>query len=166
MLYNLDFASYENSTNEFLVEWRHRLGLKYDGSMGINTSELTELEYKEYLEDKKKYISNKMNRAIPDLAFIVGKIREKDDLMTIANRRDRIDDAVNEFLSIVENTQKRSVEKMPIRDEDDFDPSKIKLGYILKNMTAPQLWKTIATIFSLLAAVAYTAYKFGAGTWP
>ena len=166
LLNNLDFASYEDSTNEFLVEWRYRLGLKYDGSMGINTNVLPEHDYKKYLEDKKNYITNKMNRAITDLAFIVGKIRDNSDLNTIANRRDRIDEAVNEFLAVVETARRKKVEKINVKYDEELDPSKLKLGFILKNMTTPQLWKTIAAIITLLTAVAFTAYKIGAGKWP
>ncbi|MCP4261490.1 MAG: hypothetical protein GY774_28910 [Planctomycetes bacterium] len=154
ILNNMDFASYERFPDEYLSEWKRRLSLKYDKSVSKKN------------KTKGEYIEEKINRAIPDLAFIFGKIRDGCDIQILANRTDKIDEAVNDFLSIMNEC--KNIKPKEIEPED-IDISKMKLGEIIRNMTAPQLWKIFAALMAIISAVMamiIAAYKLGKRDWP
>jgi len=160
ILQGLDFAAYEDSSNEYLIEWRRRLSLKYDDAE--KAAKRTPNE-----SDREDYIRKKMKRAIPDLAFIVGRLREPHRIRVLANRKDKLDEAVQEFLAIMREP-KNSMGSLVVRssDEVDVDPSQLKLGHLIGRMTAPQLWKTVSAILTALASVAVAAYAIGRSGWP
>ena len=160
ILNSMDFASYKNFPDEYLSEWKRRLGLKYDDSVRIESGEPID-------SDREKYIERKINRAIPDLAFIFGKIRENCDIRILASRRGRIDEAANEFLVIMNECRNDTQEKTEFAPkEEDVDPGTLKVGFIIRSMTAPQLWKIFAALMAIISAVALAAYKVGKGDWP
>jgi guanylate kinase len=119
-LLDLEFAGLAGSQQESVDEWRRRLGEKYQASMRESHQEPTEAG----MED---YITKKMSRAIPDLAFMTGKIRASEDLYVLANRKDRLDDTIKDFERIVEEVKTNRISKdtpgafvfvlMPFRDE-------------------------------------------------
>ena len=96
ILYNMDFAAYEESPNEYLREWKRRLEFKYEDRERARGRAPDE-------EGRSEYIIKKMERAIPDLAFIIGKLREGRDIHVIANRADKLENAVDEFLLLMKN---------------------------------------------------------------
>jgi guanylate kinase len=160
MLHNLDFASYQESSNEYLREWKRRLGLKYDSAVMVGGSTPNDA-------GRNEYVKNKMQRSIPDLAFIVGKFRENHSIRVIANRRDKLDDAVKEFLEIIRESKiQKQTSDIPFSGDEDIDPSVLKIGQIIRSMTTPQLWQAVSAIFSILAAVAASAYAAGRAGWP
>lgn len=111
-----------------------------------------------------------MGRAIHDLAFIIGKIRESSEILVLASKKDQIKEMVNEFLNIVNNShvEKDSTifGKNSEGDTKDVrDPSKLTLREIIQDMTVPQFWKTLAAIITIITIVAVGAYKIGAGNW-
>jgi hypothetical protein len=119
-LLKLEFAALTTSRRASVWEWRRRLGEKYiDGTRqkGKDPNDA----------DKEEYINRKMSRAIPDLAFMTGKIRVSEDLYVLANRKDRLDDTIKDFEGIVEEVKTNRISKdtpgafvfvlMPFRDE-------------------------------------------------
>lgn len=157
---NMDFASYKNFPGEYLSEWKRRLGLKYDDSVRIK-------DEKPIDSIRETYIEQKINRAIPDLAFIFGKIRENCNIRILTNRQDKIDETVNEFLEIMNECRNNIQENTNIAPkEEDIDPSKLKVGFIIRSLTVSQFWKIIAALMAIISAVALTAYKVGKGDWP
>jgi guanylate kinase len=160
VLNNMEFASHKSFSNEFLSEWKRRLGLKYNNSMKIENKEPTE-------SGREQYIERKLNRAIPDLAFVIGKLRDNRKIFVLANRRDKLEEAVNSFITLTkERRNTLVVEPATESSGPDLDPGSLKIGFIFRSMTAAQFWK-IATIFtSILSAVAVAAYTLGKGIWP
>ena len=164
IMHNIDFASYKNTSNEFMTEWKRRIGLKYDESINIKNIEPNET-------DRSEYIEIKMARAIHDLAFIVGKIREFYDIFVLANRKDQVEATVNDFLKIIDDYHiiENKTDVSPYKNESYIkrvkDPSKLTIRELLKEMTIPQLWKTIGAIIAAITIVAVGAYKLGSGDW-
>ncbi len=155
MLNNLDFASYENNPSETLSEWRRRLALKYDNSEKLGNHEILNPE-------KEKYISEKIRRSIPDLAFIVGKIRDGLCVEILPNRKDGIEETVRNFKIILNNRNQQLEQKVISSNrEESIDPSKLKIGFILRSMTPVQFWKTLIALFAILSAVATCSFWLG-----
>jgi hypothetical protein len=160
LLHNLDFAAYEESTNRHLVEWRDRLGKKYDDAERAMAQQPSNTS-------RQAYVKKKMVRAVVDLAFIVGKMREGHDIQVVANRRGALPQAVTEFLDIMKSVPKqRSHGRDLPPNESDLDPGALKVGQIWSSMTAAQLWKAGSAVFALLSGVAMLAYFMGKGRWP
>jgi len=168
MLVSLDFASYETSSNDHLREWRRRLGEKYNDAEKIRNREPS-------ATGRGDYIKGKMKRAIPDLAFIVGKLRDNCDIRVIANRPERLEETANEFLELMNEPERHEQETLALlRSEEHLDPSKLKVGQIIRSiigsMTAPQLWTAgsaiVTVIVAVLSAVAFAAYTVGKGGGP
>jgi len=156
-------GSYSEADNKYLVEWRRRLGLKFDNSAKVGNTQPDDAE-------RDAYIENKIKRAIPDLAFIIGKIREDDEIRVLANYKNKIneisDEAVDEFLTIINEPRiegKRRVDTCSIEEEDI---SKWTVRDIVEKMHAQQLWKTLAAITAVISFVAVAAYKAGTDGWP
>lgn len=163
IVHSIDFASYQETANEHIVEWKRRIGLKYDESVKIDSKLPIE-------NDRIAYIDKKMGRAIHDLAFIIGKIRESAEILVLANRKDKIKEMVNEFLNIVNDKHVEKNTAIVSKNSKGHiksvsDPSKLTIREIIQNMTVPQLWKTFAAIIGIITIVAVGAYKIGAGEW-
>jgi hypothetical protein len=50
--------------------------------------------------------------------------------------------------------------------ESKIDPVELTLGFILKSLTIPQIWKLISAIVTTFIAIATVAYKIGGGKFP
>lgn len=172
LLHEIDFGPFINSDieeNEYLSEWRRRLNLKYTSSVKVRDAQTDDLERVAYVEDK-------MKRAILDIAFIIGKIRDGEDIQVLANYKNDVDDipeqTVNEFLTILDEATKelersiddRSAEKNEGREKTDV--SQLTLREIIESTTAPQLWKTLAAIIVVISAIAASANTLGKAGWP
>jgi guanylate kinase len=92
-LLKLEFAFLTRSQRDSVREWKRRLGRKYEEATLRRGGTLDD-------DEKTKYIDQKMTRAIPDLAFIAGKIRSSEDLRVLANRRDKQEDVIREFQNV------------------------------------------------------------------
>ena len=101
-LLRLEFATLRFSTRESVREWHRRLRLKYDNALKGSESQVPHQTWDEYLEAK-------VSRAIPDLAFMAGKIRKGEDVLVLANRRDQQTVMLGEFKTIVEGIKKNRV---------------------------------------------------------
>ena len=158
ILHDLDFGSYGNSDNEYFDELKRRLGLKYNDSIQAKNRQPDDAERDEYIE-------NEMKRTIPDIAFVVGKIRQNNEIRVLANRKNEKneipDETVNEFLTIMSEPRNEKEEK-----DDKFDPSEITVGVILRNLKVSQLWTILCAIMVVISAVAFGGYKAGSGSWP
>jgi adenylate kinase family enzyme len=119
-LLKLEFASLISSRRDSLLEWKRRLGQKYTNTIkqqGKNPND----------SEKNEYIKKKMSRAIPDLAFMTGKLRALEDIYVLANRKDRLEETISDFKRIVMEVKNSQVSKenpsgivfvlMPFRDE-------------------------------------------------
>jgi guanylate kinase len=82
-LLRLEFATVESSERECVKEWRRRLSLKYDAALKSKSPD------DRSLPTWPEYLSRKLRRAVPDLAFMAGKIRHGEDIKVLANRRDQ-----------------------------------------------------------------------------
>lgn len=91
-LEKIEFAAM-SSERSSIIEWKRRLELKYDDSVKIQNKSPSETE-------RQEYISKKMSRSIHDLAFIAGKIRKSEDIRVLANRKDKLDEAIQQFLNL------------------------------------------------------------------
>ena len=118
-------------------------------------------------KSRDEYIAKKMRRAIPDIAFIVGKLREDYNIGVLANRRDQMEQTVSKFLAISKTTDR--IPALLDEGSDNYrniNPSTLKVGYIIRNMTVPQLWKITSALVAVLSAVAFAAFAAGKGMWP
>lgn len=52
IMHSIDFASYRETANEHIVEWKRRIGLKYDESVKIEGKLLNEKDRIVYIEKK------------------------------------------------------------------------------------------------------------------
>ena len=119
-LLELDFGALATSRQGSVEEWRRRLGEKYRASMRESRQKAT----KAGMED---YIAKKMSRAIPDLAFMTGKLRAREELYVLANKKGPIDKTVDKFEQIVAEVKSNRITKdtpgafvfvlMPFTDE-------------------------------------------------
>lgn len=178
LLDNMVFSSHNVLNDEFYTEWRRRLGLKYDNYVRMENREPIDLE-------REEYVKIKIDRANLDLAFALGKIRDNYEIRVLANHRDKVDETVNAFVAIMHesknnkqiiaidkpkesglNINNNTQEKSNNPKGDDIDPSKLKLGDIIRNMTAAQLWKILAILAGVISLLTTTAYKIGKGIWP
>lgn len=91
----IEFAYTIYSERPSILEWKRRLGLKYNAS--IEKQNRTPDE-----EGRHEYIKSKMARSVHDLAFIAGKIPKSQNIYVIANRKDQIEETINQFLDIVQ----------------------------------------------------------------
>ncbi len=105
------FSAVKSTKKESIIEWKRRLGLKYDESIKIKGKTPTK-------NDKRNYIEQKMHRAIPDLSFIAGKIRQSEDIRILANKKQynkdgtvNIDETIRDFLSLSEEVKNKQVSK-------------------------------------------------------
>ena len=112
-LEKIDFAEAKSSKRPSILEWKRRLGLKYHESKKAKKISLT----------KKEYIKEKMDRAIHDLAFIAGKIRKSEDIRVLANRKDKMEDTIKQFLALSDEVKNNRFSKsfafvlMPFKDK-------------------------------------------------
>lgn len=119
-LLKLEFATLSASRRASVIEWKRRLSLKYNDAALKKGAVPND-------DDLKKYTEVKVARAIPDLAFMAGKIRTAEDVRVIANRRDAQEAALQAFQRIVEAVKGNRVSReagghfafvlMPFRDE-------------------------------------------------
>lgn len=95
-LQKIEFAYAIYSNRPSIIEWKRRLGLKHDASV----------EKQKRIADAEgrlEYIKTKMARSVHDLAFIAGKIHKSQDIHVIANRKDQIEETINQFLKIAQD---------------------------------------------------------------
>jgi len=92
----IEFAYAINSSRASIIEWRRRLGLKYDNA--VTRKNLVPGE-----QHRQEYVISRMARSIHDLAFIAGKLRQSYDIKVLANRRDQIENTIEQFLHIAES---------------------------------------------------------------
>lgn len=98
-LLRIDFAEAPRTGKDAIVEWRRRLAIKYSRAVAQRNGSVSESEQQEYVQKK-------MQRALPDLAFMVGRIRdERDGIRVIANRRDDQEGALQQFQRVVEDVK-------------------------------------------------------------
>jgi guanylate kinase len=119
-LLKLEFASLPKSHRPSILEWKRRLGLKYREATLRRGGTPND-------EEMAKYIDEKMARAIPDLAFIAGKIRSSEDLRVLANKKDQLEDTIREFQNVATEVKGNRVSRessgkfvfvlMPFKDE-------------------------------------------------
>jgi guanylate kinase len=114
----LEFGSISSSNRASILEWKRRLALKYAAS--LKSAGILE-------NDRDEYIQGKMKRAIPDMAFIAGKMRIGEDIRVLANKKDKQKETIKSFVDIVNSVTQNTVIKdnpgnfafvlMPFRDE-------------------------------------------------
>lgn len=102
----IEFAYAIDSNRPSIIEWRRRLGVKYDNS--VTQKNLVPSE-----EDRKKYIRTKMARSIHDLAFIAGKLRQLHDIKVLANKRDQMESTIKQFLDIADLSKPKEMKSKP-----------------------------------------------------
>lgn len=100
-LTQLEFAAISRTSRDCIREWKRRLALKFANSMKQKGLSITQ-------EGELNYIDGKMRRALPDLAFMAGKLAAGQDIHVLANRRDELDDTVANFLQIVREVNEGS----------------------------------------------------------
>jgi len=99
-LLRIQFAAI--SRRDWLIEWERRLGLKYAMAIEKKKGMVTAAE-------REAYIKSKMRRALPDLAFIAGRIKAGEDIRVMPNRKDRQVEAVEYFKSIYDEIKQNLV---------------------------------------------------------
>jgi guanylate kinase len=156
-LLTLDFAAVSGSERDSVEEWRRRLGEKYEASVRQNREEPTKA-------DKQDYIRKKMSRAVPDLAFMAGKLRAREELYVFANRKGRLDETVKSFERIVAEVKGNRITEdtpgafvfvlMPFRDEFNkiyrfvISPAVAKEG--LKCLRGDEVFSTLSVFDDVL----------------
>jgi predicted nucleotide-binding protein len=154
----IEFAYAINSNRPSIIEWRRRLGLKYDDS--VRQKNLVPSE-----EDRQEYIRTKMARSIHDLAFIAGKFRKLYDIEVLANERDQMESTIRQFLDIAGPREPR-MPRMFIGSSSEGLPVARKLQASLSGQFAVVIWNQ-GTVFGLgsqtLEALeeAVNEYEFG-----
>ena len=101
-LLRIEFAAVAESTRSSILEWRRRLGMKYAGAQAQKKLPVDEKE-------QAKYIKDKMQRALPDLAFMVGRIKAGEDIRVLANLAGRQDETTLQFQQFVEEVKQKRV---------------------------------------------------------
>lgn len=101
-LLRIEFAAAEETRLSSVVEWQRRLGLKYADAMKLRGHAVADTE-------QTAYIRTKMRRALPDLAFMVGRIGNGEDIRVIPNRTDKQNDTVLHFQQIVDEVKQKRV---------------------------------------------------------
>jgi guanylate kinase len=101
-LRKLEFATLLSSKRESIQEWRRRLGMKYDQAEAKGGRQPTEAA-------REDYSRKKMERAIVDLAFMVGRLRKAEDMRVLANLRDQQEKTYDEFHGIVEDVRRKTL---------------------------------------------------------
>lgn len=157
----IEFAYAINSERPSIEEWRRRLGLKYDDSIRQKNLAPTE-------EARQEYIRIKMARSIHDLAFIAGKLKQMHDIKVLANRRDQMENTVEQFLNIVRSCTPKLDSKPRIFIGSSSEGLSIarKIQASLFEQFAVEIWNQ-GTIFGLgthtLEALetAVNKYEFG-----
>jgi guanylate kinase len=101
-LLSIEFAGVAETNRASIAEWQRRLGLKY--------SDAAKLKGQAESESKRAaYIQEKMQRALPDLAFMAGRIKDGEDIRVIPNREGKQDHTFAEFKKIVREVNKKGV---------------------------------------------------------
>lgn len=107
-------ASFGSNVTVLFLYTGTRQSLLNPGCLDISTPENVELIRRLHekcetgvfhLEDdsastRDKFVRNRMHQNVLDLAFVNGRIRSGDDVTVIANIRDRLDDALRQFLDL------------------------------------------------------------------
>lgn len=101
-LLNIEFATATDGARPSILEWRRRLGLKYDESVALRSGSGS-------ASDRDVYIQSKMRRALPDLAFMAGRIGDGEDICVIPNRQDAQCDALASVTQIIEAVRQKKI---------------------------------------------------------
>jgi len=101
-LLRIEFAAVSEAGRSSVLEWQRRLGLKYADAMKLSGHAVTEPE-------RGAYILGKLRRALPDLAFMVGRIRDGEDIRVIPNRTDQQHETFLQFQQIVDEVKQKRV---------------------------------------------------------
>lgn len=104
-LLKVSFPTLLNSSNPAVTEWKRRLRLKYE------KHKEAALAKGELPKPENEYLDEKLTRAVPDLAFMVGKILAKETVHVLANKRDQQEKTLQTFQEIVEGVK---TNEMPI----------------------------------------------------
>lgn len=75
-------------------------------------------------------------------------------------------DSFRGFLSSWKNAVDEYDRNKSSMTENKISPEEMTLGYILKSLTIPQIWKLISAIMTTIIAIATIAYKIGGGKFP
>lgn len=101
-LLRIEYAAISETGRSSVLEWQQRLGLKYADAMKLKGHAVSESE-------RLAYIQAKMRRAFPDLAFMVGRIGDGEDIRVIPNRTDKQHETVLQFQQIVDEVKQKRV---------------------------------------------------------
>jgi hypothetical protein len=77
-------------------------------------------------------------------------------------RSDRFSGYVQSWKRLVDEQIESAGKLKPV----DVDVSKLGVAKLMSLITVPQLWALLATMASVLAAIAAAAFKLGGGKWP
>ncbi len=80
---SLDFSKIAGNESPCVKEWKRRLRKKYDDQP----------EREKEKASRDSYLQEKMARAVPDLAFMAGRLRAGEDIRVLPNRKDKAKDA-------------------------------------------------------------------------
>jgi len=105
-LLRLEFATIENSERECVREWRRRLRLKYDAAVNSHPRD------DRSLPAWPDYLARKLRRAVPDLAFMAGKIRHGEDIRVLPNRRDKQAAMFDDFRTTIDSLNRTPRSKL------------------------------------------------------
>ena len=157
----IEFAYAINSNRPSIREWRRRLSLKYN-------DDVAQKNLVQDKEDRQQYIINRMNRSIYDLAFIAGKLRQLHNIKVLANRRDQLENTIEQFIAIADSCKSQMDSKSRIFIGSSSEGLSIarKMQASLSEQFVVEIWNQ-STVFGLgthtLEALenAVKEYEFG-----
>ncbi len=70
------------------------------------------------------------------------------------------------FKGFLQSWKKSVEEKKPTSLSAEVDLSKVSVGKLVSMLSLPQLWSLVGVLATVIALIASSSYKLGAGKWP